>query len=384
MLNEPTLLLVLIVFTTVTTLLLSAAAMGSDAIAEQRLWALGSIFASLGFAVGALTDFPMWVHAGVSYALIGFGLALVLRGLRLFFGQPLSWSVIGGITLVAFAWPAYYAVVTPDKGARVLVSGLYLGAITWICAATVVRGVYGRHHAAMWATAGGFALVGSVMVARAIYLLVAGTGVGSETIATIAEVSLLAVAVAQVTIAFGLTMLVSHRHSEKLSRLTMMDGLTGTLNRIGMEQLGERVLMRAGQGKRSVSLAMVDADFFKAINDTHGHPAGDQVLVHLARLLIAQVRPGDLVIRFGGEEFVLLLDGTGLEAARQAAERLRKIVDNASVATGVGEIRYQVSIGVSCTDQVGHDLHRLLASADAALYRAKQEGRNRVCVGTTA
>lgn len=381
MLNGPTLLLVLIVFTTVSTLLLGAAALASDAFAEQRLWALGSICASLGFAVGSLTSLPVWVHAGLSYALIGLGLGFILRGLRRFFDGDLSTAGILAIAAASGVLPGYFALVSPDKAARILVSGIFLGAMCGVCATTVLRGARGRHPAAMWAAAGGFALVGTAMIGRGIYLLLAGTGVATATIQTIADLSLLVVAVAQVTISFGLTMLVSHRHSEKLSRLTMMDGLTGTLNRVGMERLGERVLMRARQGGRSVSLAMVDTDHFKAINDRHGHPVGDQVLVHLARLLIAQVRPGDLVIRFGGEEFVLVLDGTGLEAARQAAERLRRLVEEAVVPSASGPIRYQVSIGVACTDEAGYTLDRLLASADGAMYRAKQEGRNRVSVG---
>jgi diguanylate cyclase (GGDEF)-like protein len=125
---------------------------------------------------------------------------------------------------------------------------------------------------------------------------------------------------------------------------------------------------------------MVDADYFKIINDTYGHPVGDQVLIHLASMLTAQVRPGDLVIRYGGEEFVLMLDGSNLETAVRVADRLRGLIEDSHVSTESGDIRYQVSIGVSCTDKTGYALSQLLIDADAALYRAKQEGRNRVCV----
>ena len=381
MLNNSTLLLVLIVFTTVTTLLLSAAAFSSNAFAEQRLWALGSIFTGLGFVLGSMTALPALVHAGFSYGLIGAGLALALRGLRMFFDQGFSWNWVAAIALGAFAFPAYFAVIDPDKAMRVLFSGLFLGAVTWTCAYTVVRGLHGNNRAAMLATAGGFTVVGTVMVARAVYLLLVPGAVSLQAMQSIAAVSLLAASVAQVSVSFGLIMMVSHRHSEKLSRLTLMDGLTGTLNRVGMERMGERVLMRARKGQRSVSVVMVDADFFKTINDTYGHPAGDQVLIHLADLLGTQVRPGDLVIRYGGEEFVLILDSSSRDAASAAAERLRKIIEDDHVVTTSGDIRYQVSVGVSCSDQSGYSLDDLVHKADEALYRAKQGGRNRVCVG---
>jgi diguanylate cyclase (GGDEF)-like protein len=126
-------------------------------------------------------------------------------------------------------------------------------------------------------------------------------------------------------------------------------------------------------------VALVDADFFKAINDTYGHPIGDQILIHLATTLTAQVRPGDLVIRYGGEEFVLVLDGSNEEATCRVAERLRHLIEDSRVPTNSGDVRYRVSIGVSCTDKAGYSLNQLLIAADAALYRAKQEGRNRVC-----
>jgi diguanylate cyclase (GGDEF)-like protein len=380
MLNYPTLLLVLIVFTTVTTLLQIAAALPSDALLEQRLWALGNVATSLGFVVGALTDFPVLIHAGLSYALIGLGLALALRGLRIFCGKYLSWQWIAAITLASFLLPAYFAQVSPDKAGRLAASGMFLGMLCWVCAATLLRGIEGSTRKVMWAAVGGFSAIGLVMVLRGFYIMLQPVvALDEKSLETIAAISVLAAAAAQVMVAFGLIMLVSHRYSEKLSRLTLMDGLTGAFNRVGLERMGERILMRARQSQRSVSIVMVDADFFKLVNDTYGHPAGDQVLVHLTATLAAQVRPGDLVVRYGGEEFVLILDGSNLDAARLVAERLRGIVEESRVTTGAGSVRYRVSMGISCSDQSGYALEALVMKADAALYRAKQEGRNRVC-----
>lgn len=380
MLNYPTLLLVLIVLTTLTTLLQIAVALPSDALAEQRLWAMGNAAISLGFVVGALTALPTLVHAGINYALIGLGLALVLKGLRLFCGQKLSCCCVVAITFVSFLLPAYFVVFSPDKAWRVAVSGLLLGSLCWVCAGTLIGGLKGATRRVMWPSVVGFSIIGLILILRGVYLWVIPAGaMEDEAVVTIAGISLLASAAAQIAVAFGLITLVSHRYSEKLSRLTLMDGLTGAFNRVGLERMGERVLLRARQSQRSVSVIMVDADFFKVINDTHGHPAGDQVLIHLANILAAQVRPGDLVVRYGGEEFVLILDGSNLEASRLVAERLRRLIEESKVSTGAGVLSYRVSIGVSCSDQTGHTLDDLILKADAALYRAKQDGRNQVC-----
>ncbi len=382
MLNNSTLLLVQIGFTVLTTLLLIAAALSTDALAEQRLWALGNVITCLGLGVGNMTQLPEVVHGGVSYALLGLGLGIVLRGVRQFCDQTLTWHWLLGITVVSFLIPAYFATVQPNQTARLVATGLLLGGLNLLCAITLVWGLRGSVRAMMWIAVSGFTALGLALVLRSVYQLVAHAG-GPDDFSdeTLMSATILVVALAQVTIAFGLIMLVAHRYAEKLNRLTLLDPLTGTLNRLGMERMGQRVLVRSRQSMRNIAIALVDADHFKAINDKYGHPVGDQVLVHLANLLIAQVRPGDLVVRYGGEEFLLLLDGSGPESAFHIADRLRELVTQAQVATPAGTIRYQVSIGVSNTDKSGYSLAQLILDADAALYKAKQEGRNRVCMG---
>ena len=382
MLNNSTLLLVQIGFTILTTLLLIVAALSRDALAEQRLWALGNVVSCLGLAVGNVTELPEVVHGGISYALLGLGLALVLRGLRQFCDQDLTWHWLAGITLVSFLVPAYFATVQPNQTARLVATGLLLGAINLVCAVTLVRGLQGSARAMMWIAVSGFTALGLALVLRSVYQLVAqAAGPDALSAETLMAITILAVALAQVTVAFGLIMLVAHRYAEKLNRLTLLDPLTGALNRLGMERMGQRVLVRSRQSMRSVAVALVDADHFKAINDQHGHPVGDQVLVHLANLLIAQVRPGDLVVRYGGEEFLLLLDGSSPESAYHIADRLRELVTQAQVETPAGNIRYRISMGVSTSDKSGYTLNQLILDADAALYKAKQDGRNRVCMG---
>lgn len=380
MLNYPTLLLVLVGCTALTTLLLVVAAFTSDALEEQRLWALGNVMACLGFGVGILTSLPTLVHGGVSYALMGLGQALILRGILQFCGRKLPWRVVAGITVGAFVLPAYYASMQPDQTNRLIVSGMFSGAINLVSACMLVYYLRPRLRSVVWISVAGFGVLGAALILRAVYLLLIPVELSNpQTMHAIMSLTILVVSLAQVTTAFGLIMLVSLRYVEKLNRLTLLDGLTGALNRVGMERMGQRILSRARQSQRSVSLVVVDADFFKIINDTHGHPVGDQVLVQLAKVLTSQVRPGDLVIRYGGEEFVLILDGSNRDATCRVAERLREVVASSPIRCGDTDIHFKVSIGVSCSDQHGYVLDQLMVAADGALYRAKQDGRNRVC-----
>ncbi|MFA9219277.1 MAG: GGDEF domain-containing protein [Sphingomonadaceae bacterium] len=121
-----------------------------------------------------------------------------------------------------------------------------------------------------------------------------------------------------------------------------------------------------------------DADHFKQINDTYGHPVGDEVLRHLARLLKTELRPSDLLARYGGEEFVLVLDGLGMSDALNVANRVRRRIEEELVGIAQAAVRCTASVGVACSEQHGHDLPRLIAAGDAAMYAAKRSGRNRV------
>jgi diguanylate cyclase (GGDEF)-like protein len=124
---------------------------------------------------------------------------------------------------------------------------------------------------------------------------------------------------------------------------------------------------------------MIDIDHFKRINDSHGHAVGDQVLRHASRVLAAGLRERDRLGRVGGEEFVAVLPGATLAQARQVAERMRNAVDAARLIGPSGEVRFTVSIGVACA-QVAESADGLLERADAALYAAKNGGRNAVVI----
>jgi diguanylate cyclase (GGDEF)-like protein len=154
------------------------------------------------------------------------------------------------------------------------------------------------------------------------------------------------------------------------------DALTGLPNRRALD----RAMAQAGD--RPAALLMVDADHFKALNDTWGHAAGDAALKHLGRIFLRSLRDGDLASRIGGEEFALWLDGAGLPTALEVAERVRRAVADTRLPWAGTELRLTCSVGVACFPDPIEAVTNLHAAADAALYRAKQAGRNRVEVAS--
>jgi diguanylate cyclase (GGDEF)-like protein/PAS domain S-box-containing protein len=166
---------------------------------------------------------------------------------------------------------------------------------------------------------------------------------------------------------------------EKAQNQAITDSLTGVYNRRGLFQVGEFELLRARRIGRPLSILMFDIDHFKRVNDHYGHATGDQTLHGLAERCSTASRAVDMIGRYGGEEFVILLPETNLESARIVAERLRQTITKEPFTTDSGPLRITISIGVA--EAIDFDtLDTLIERADAALYEAKRAGRNCVVV----
>lgn len=168
------------------------------------------------------------------------------------------------------------------------------------------------------------------------------------------------------------------RQKEYAELLARTDALTGLANRRAFDETAEQEVQRARRYNTPLALVLADLDHFKAINDRHGHHVGDQVLQHFAHVLSASVRNIDLVGRWGGEEFAILMPGTDLEEAAQAAERMRQAVLDAVPPMDDPACAYTASFGVAAFRADLPTMVSLLGRADAALYAAKKNGRNRV------
>lgn len=168
------------------------------------------------------------------------------------------------------------------------------------------------------------------------------------------------------------------RLRQHFERAATVDGLTGLRNRRWLDDAFARQLTRTLRMQRTASLHMIDIDAFKAINDAHGHLIGDAVLCRVARVLAERLRPQDLLARYAGDEFLLMLPECDIDEATALAERLRVAVSHASDDPAHEPLpRATVSIGVA-TARLSDSLPALIGLADTALYRAKGSGRNRI------
>ncbi|MEM7652223.1 MAG: diguanylate cyclase, partial [Pseudomonadota bacterium] len=167
---------------------------------------------------------------------------------------------------------------------------------------------------------------------------------------------------------------------ERSLALALTDEMTGLHNRRYVTAHLDTMLARAVQGEKPLAVLMIDIDHFKSVNDTYGHPVGDEVLVELASRVKRNVRGFDLSARLGGEEFIVVMPETGLDMATTVAERLRaKIAGQPfTVSAEVRQLPITISIGISCVIGEGDTPDALIERADRALYAAKNTGRNRV------
>ena len=172
---------------------------------------------------------------------------------------------------------------------------------------------------------------------------------------------------------------IENAYHEEIYRLTTVDGLTQVFNRRYFVETLEREIGRALRYRRDLSLIMFDIDFFKKVNDTHGHLAGDSVLKQLASVLKARIRREDIMARYGGEEFAIILPEIDNYNAVQFAEKIRGIVEKAVFRFEDTDIPVTISIGCASMTTELQEPHEFVRVADGHLYTAKSQGRNRVC-----
>jgi two-component system, cell cycle response regulator len=165
--------------------------------------------------------------------------------------------------------------------------------------------------------------------------------------------------------------------SELAQERAMTDALTGLLNRYGLQRVLSHEHAEARRYNRPLSSLMIDLDNFKTINDTHGHSAGDTALQQVASILTEVVRRSDMVFRYGGEEFLVLLPETDLEGAASLAEKIRAAAAARLFGDGARAFHLTLSAGASSLSD-GESGNDMIARADVALYQAKEQGRNRV------
>lgn len=160
--------------------------------------------------------------------------------------------------------------------------------------------------------------------------------------------------------------------------LAETDELTGLYNMRGFSIMVDRLFAQAVRYKRPASMLMIDSDSLKAVNDTHGHEAGNRLLRLVAKCIAGELRHTDVLARYGGDEFVVLLPETAANRAVEVAQRIRRAIESAPLDFDGIQIKTTVSIGLACYPEDGRSIDAIQARADRAMYAAKQQGRNQV------
>lgn len=329
-----------------------------------RPWACACALIAAGLiATGQRHSFPLIAFGNW---LVFLGHALMLASVRVFSGAP---PRTGPLLIAAtLAILPILALPRTDEDVHLRIAALsatlalFSGAIA--AAFPRIPGLIPRFNAAM------FGLNAALHLARAGWALLRPQA-ADATLSGAVSIAVMLWSLAMLfEVAVGFTLMVSEKLRDDLRRQANLDPLTGILNRRGFDLVAGHAAQR---GPRA--LLMIDIDRFKRINDTFGHPTGDRVLAHFARVAGLSLRDEDVFARIGGDEFVALLPGCDAEAAMRCAERLR-----AELAQRPPQPPVTLSIGVAADADGATSLAELARRADSALYRTKRGGRDRVAL----
>lgn len=345
------------------------------------LWALGLVLHAITYVLYTLRGtVPDWVSIVLSNALLSSTFALVLAAIHQFQGRPLPWV---RMLLPILVMTALFAVFIGDYRARIMVTGmllpLQLGMVLW--------SLWGPHRPAQWR---GAALLTLGLAVNIGLLAVRGMMAATYTIpieglmrgSVMQSCTFMAAFVVVILASLGFILMTKDRTDADNRYFAAHDVLTGVANRRALILALNRDVARAVRTGEPYALLLLDIDLFKAINDSHGHGAGDAVLRHVASIFQARLRAQDMVGRYGGEEFLVLLPNTPLHGAAGLAEALRAAVEQTPCMHEGRSLAVTVSVGVcGARMESGDSWGQLIHVADQALYAAKTAGRNRIeCV----
>jgi len=341
-------------------------------------WGRAMILAAVGLAGLALRGaMPDFLSIVVANALILIAFVVALRGLRSIRGadraDPFAW----GLVVVGFALLIAFTEYVPSYGARVVAMSLCVGLLLMRCA-LALRGEVPPECAHSYAfTQYTFWTMTVLLLARAVGGLFEMRA-DMLTPGMLRGVSFLLYAILLTAATLGVMWMEIQSLERTLVHSARIDALTGVLNRgTFLEEFGREV-SRSERDVTVFSLAIFDLDHFKRLNDRFGHPMGDRVLKSVVDIMRLTIRRHDLIGRYGGEEFALLMPNTGKDTALRVAERIRREIELKGVEIGGKRVDLTVSGGVATFQLDGHDWDSLLIAADNALYGAKNAGRNQI------
>ena len=354
--------------------------LAEDVRPSAMSWRIGTLLQAVACILLAVQDaLPLGLVLPLANAALLAGLLAYLRSVCLFCNRRMSmaylWPVV--IAVVCVYW---FSAIQPNFGVRLVVVSMAMAILLMASAR------YLQIHAMRDASASRavlaliFLLVGLFMLFRSVYFMIVPSNAQTmlEHASWLNSITPLVVVTLPVIGTTAYLLMCSDRLRRQWETAASTDYLTGLPNRRTLALAGERAFHSAQRQKQPMSVAVVDVDHFKGVNDRYGHDTGDLALQHIAAMLEKAGRKNDFTGRQGGEEFLVLLDQTGRDHAVSAAERLRHFVQENVLSVDGHAIPMTVSVGVATRVESDRSFNDLLRRADQALYAAKTGGRNRV------
>lgn len=377
--HSPTLVAIAAILLLVMTLMLLAAWRFNPRIAGLGAWTLSYGFAllvTLNLLLRAVApELLLVLLVQFSTFMMAF---LNLQGTRTYAGaQPVPWryGVAGLLALLGAA--LFFTLLQPNEAMRYTLMSLVVGSLFLCCAASIARGNI-RDYPARYLYALASGGHGLFLLLRPWLFSLGKQGLfDSQRAIAVSPIVVVESIVAVVLMAFCIVMLANEQVTLALRNIADRDPLTGVFNRRAFLALLDKGGHYAERMNFPLSILLIDLDHFKNINDTWGHRAGDEALLHFVSVAQECIRNGDVIGRLGGEEFAIFLPNAHEQEAEAVANRLRSTLESSPLAYGDASIALTASMGVACrqsSEIPEHALHR----ADAAMYRAKRNGRNRI------
>lgn len=348
------------------------------------LWLASLLAQAIAYSLLAASETAnLALYYVLANSLLAAFISLQAAALFQFFGKRLSswWQLLPALLIGAL-----FALAAGSVATLSIFAGVFFGTAYVVLASIAAYLGRGMRSAGLQLLVVGFALGAVAFLLRAIPVLVMPDLLGGELASEKLVVAGLFLSFMVIILtSVGFLVVQKDRAEAAATKLAVTDPLTGTFNRRTFLDLAEKEIARARRSQEPLSLVLFDLDHFKSVNDKHGHLAGDHVLKRFVEVATMCLRQEDLLVRYGGEEFCLLLPQTNTEDAAGLAERIRGATAYSSFALkdGMAEqtIRITVSGGVAgLGENLDEDIGSLIARADEAMYAAKEAGRNQIAV----
>jgi len=333
-----------------------------------------------GFLLIALRDFiPQALSVIVANLFIAFAFFLYYYGSVCFLRQSFRvlWLHITALILITLAF-IYFTYIDSNVNIRIIIINFYLFLESIGLFFFFARESMKQFRVQKISASSGFLIFAIYSIFRIIWTFEQDPILNFLESGIVQGMVFIVIQILIINSAFAFIWIANSILNEELKTQARLDPLTKVLNRRAFADELEKEIARSKRESLTFSLIMADIDHFKSINDDHGHLAGDSVLISFTNMVTQNLRINDILSRFGGEEFMMILPNTNKKYAGETAERIRKIVELSSHPFNGKNINYTVSLGVTSFDLDAQNKDELLEKVDVALYQSKTNGRNRV------